>query len=962
MLNCTPSYCTTWTWFPQGSRKSSPGPVEDAGAEVLDRCAHLGPVVDHQSEVAGRIGFLGASLAEVDELVADVDEGHPWMAAAQGEVENRAIEGQCLVDAADLQGDVVDADHVSFAVARSHVVISLCQGLSRSSFFDHNPATVAGSKARPPRCNRPEAGSALPAKTLIPLSLVDFALPVPRSGHLELHAGFGRAALEGQLIHQRVQKRRAQADPRYQPEVAVGGLFERGDFAFRVEGRMDGLFRRALPRIEEIKSAPRIFELARRLAEDPFSHPYGLQLLTYGHCYWREHGVLPELSFHLVATRGGESRDLEIPFDAGRYEDWLAARLDELEAEAVGARRRAARRRQAAAACAFPFERPRPGQVELMAAVEAGLAAGAPLLLQAPTGLGKTVGVLHPLLKEALGRGQRVVYVTPKNSQHAVAEDAVVRFRQGGARLKSLAITAKAKLCFKPEPLCTPDYCEYARDYYAKLQVHDLPARLARKRSLQARTFRKLGESCEVCPFELQLEAVPEADVVICDYNYAFAPRSALGRVRELAVDQAGKPNLVIDEVHNLPARAMDYYSPALCGAALERLRAGLAELAPRYRGEAQGLLDGCLATLGACRPPDGSGPARITPPLEPFAEQDGRLRALLGRYLDADAEIGREDPVLRLCGAWSEFTEALVYAGDRRREEFFTTWQPGPEGGTVKITCCDAAALLKDCYGAYQQVAGFSATLKPFDYYVRLCGLEGQNVRTAEFPSPFPPQHRKLLIIPQVSTAYRRRAGNYARIADAVARIAALRPGNYFVFLPSFEFLEQVAVRFSVPPGFSVLKQGRSLGAAGVEAIVAALRSREAPTIVFAVQGGSFAEGVDYAGETVIGAFVVGPPLPGYDLEREQMKAYYQRRYGAGFDYAYVIPAMAKAVQAAGRVIRSETDRGLIVLLDSRFVEPAYSKAMPADWFAAGPEELVSAGILKEVAAFWAGEGEPAS
>jgi DNA excision repair protein ERCC-2 len=139
------------------------------------------------------------------------------------------------------------------------------------------------------------------------------------------------------------------------------------------------------------------------------------------------------------------------------------------------------------------------------------------------------------------------------------------------------------------------------------------------------------------------------------------------------------------------------------------------------------------------------------------------------------------------------------------------------------------------------------------------------------------------------------------------------------------------------------------------VESVLEALRSQELPTIVFAVQGGSFAEGVDYAGEAVIGAFVVGPPLPSYDLEREQMREYYQRRYGAGFDYAYVIPAMAKAVQAAGRVIRSETDRGLIVLMDSRFIEPEYARSMPADWFEVEARELVSGSILGEVAAFWA-------
>ncbi len=435
---------------------------------------------------------------------------------------------------------------------------------------------------------------------------------------------------------------------------------------------------------------------------------------------------------------------------------------------------------------------------------------------------------------------------------------------------------------------------------------------------------------------------MPEADVVICDYNYVFAPRSALGRVRELAVDQIGKPE---------PGGGRGPQSPGpghgLLLAGPLRRRPGATARGPAGAPRPlpwRGAETPRRLPAGGRRLPFGEklrpGTDRSAP--SAFQEQDGRLGAFLRRYLDAEVEIRRQDPVLRLCFDWTEFTEALQDATEAGRQEFFVTFQPGPEGGTVKITCCDAAALLKDCYGAYEQVAGFSATLKPFDYYVRLSGLDAEKVRTAEFASPFPPERRKLLIIPQVSTSYRRRGQNYARIADAVSRIAALRRGNYFVFLPSFDFLEQVAVLFRPPAGFAVLRQERSMPASAVAAVVDALRGREAPTIVFAVQGGSFSEGMDYAGETVIGAFVVGPPLPGYDLEREEMRKYYQRQYGAGFDYAYVIPAMAKAVQAAGRVIRSETDRGLIVLLDSRFVEPPTpgrcrptgSRARRRSWF----------------------------
>jgi DNA excision repair protein ERCC-2 len=577
-----------------------------------------------------------------------------------------------------------------------------------------------------------------------------------------------------------------------------------------------------------------------------------------------------------------------------------------------------------------------------------------PMLIQAPTGLGKTVGVLYPVLKEALSRGQRVVYITPKNSQHSVAEDAVTRFQETGAKLKSLSITAKSKICFKNEPLCNPDYCEYARDYYGKVHEAGILGLLAKKRKLKARTFRDLGQQYQVCPFELQIDGAMETDIIICDYNYVFAPRSSLGRMSDMGVDQTGKPNLVIDEAHNLPSRAMDYYSPALSSVLLEKMRAEIRKVYSPFSYEAEELLDGCLQVVSGCQKADSTQPRRIDPPVDLFLNQHSRLYSFLSRYLDSGVEILHQDVILRLCHYWAEFTETLEFVSDPGRQEFFTTCHPHPTGGIVKITCCDASAMLEDCYDDYQQVVGFSATLKPFDYYVRLSGLNRERVRTAEFTSPFPKERRKLLIIPQVSTRYSQRKRNYAKIAEAVQRLTALRTGNYFVFLPSFEFLERVASIFQPPDGFSVVRQERGMKAAGIEAIIDNLRTRSVPTIVFAVQGGSFSEGMDYAGETVIGAFVVGPPLPTYDLEREQMKVYYQQKYAAGFDYAYTIPAMAKAIQAAGRVIRSETDRGIIILMDGRFLEPAYSQAMPEDWFESDVAELVSDRILGDVAEFW--------
>jgi DNA excision repair protein ERCC-2 len=530
----------------------------------------------------------------------------------------------------------------------------------------------------------------------IAIALRDFALPSPRRGSIEPHSGYGSSAADGREIHARVQKKRAKSDPSYQSEVPVSSFFERHGYLFRIDGRMDGVFRNDPPKIEEIKTSFNIRELMRRLSENPLEHPYCLQLQTYGYFYWIEHHVIPGLFFHLVSSRGGESLDIELPFDLTLYTKWLEQRLDELVTKAGQAEKRAARRKKIAGRFAFPFANARPGQIELMHAIEEGTTEGKPMLIQAPTGLGKTVGVLYPMLKEALSRGQKVVYVTPKNSQHAVAEDAVSRFQETGSPVKSLSITAKSKICFKDEPLCNPEYCEYARDYYGKVYEHGIFDIIARKRRLKSRSFQDLGEQYRVCPFELQFDCAIEADIIICDYNYVFAPRSATGRITDKSIGQTGKPNLVIDEAHNLPARAMDYYSPELSSVVLEKMRPEIRNVPSLFRFEAEELLDGCIRAVISCGNGVTSRPTRINPPAEQFLEQDARLRAFLSRYLDSSLEIQKQDVILRLSFYWSEYTEVLEYVVNPDRHEFFTTFHPHQSGGIVRITCCDASTMLR--------------------------------------------------------------------------------------------------------------------------------------------------------------------------------------------------------------------------------------------------------------------------
>jgi DNA excision repair protein ERCC-2 len=794
------------------------------------------------------------------------------------------------------------------------------------------------------------------------LSIRDFSVPCPRTGSIDSHSGYARASLEGIEIHQQTQAKHANADPLYEAEVKTTQRFEKDGYTIEVEGRLDGIFRHERPLIEEIKSTFNLFELRRAIEDSGLDHPYVRQLLTYGYFYYCDTGVLPELTLHIVSSRNRETLDLPFKLDIKAYEVWLELRLSELALEAARMEKQIARRKKIASDFAFPFETPRTGQRELVESIARGIEEKKRLLVQAPTGLGKTVGVLYPSLKEALSRGQSVIYVTPKNSQHSVAEEAATRFQDTGAAVKSLTLTAKSKICMKAEPLCNPKYCEYAKDYYAKVAEKDLIAKLSKKKKLSARVFKKMAEENEVCPFQLQIDSLAEADVVIGDYNHVFSSYSALLKRPEVTFtsndESTGKPNLVVDEAHNLPARTMDYYSPSLSSASLERMREEFKALPPRYAREGGALLDEAIGVLIELRPKDGKVPARIAPPLEPFAELDGKLRTFLSSYLESDVEIQPKDVVLRLCFYWSQFTEMLEELSTVLHAEFFITYQSDVTGGIVKITCCDASRMVAPKYDAFESVVAFSATLKPFEFYSRLSGLESDRLEILEFGSPFSPANRKLLVIPQVSTKYSDREKNYAKIAETIRRVAELKQGNYLAFFPSFDFMRRVAALMKTPKATRIVLQEREMRADDVEDVLNDLRLGWEPTLLFAVQGGVFSEGVDYPGEMVIGAFVVGPPLPQYDIERETMRKYYQESYGEGFEYAYSYPAMAKSVQAAGRVIRSESDRGVIILMDRRFMDKDYVKSMPKDWFTTSPNELVSQSILSDVSAFWDADG----
>jgi len=774
----------------------------------------------------------------------------------------------------------------------------------------------------------------------------EFALPAPRTGSIETHSGFASPTNSGQEIHQSIQRERQQERGDYQAEYKVSFVFKAADWDFNVSGFADGFFDHD-DHIEEIKTTNDILSLREKLLDSPF-HPYVLQTKTYGYMWFQRHGRLPRLSICIASSRDGSEISLPITLDIAEYENWLKVRLIELNAEATERDERVANRKEIASLLQFPFSNTRPSQQALMDAVEANLKNGKHSLIQAATGLGKTIGVLFPMLKDAFARGQRIVYVTPKNSQHAVAEYACASL-QKEHQLKTLTLTAKTKLCLKEEMICNPEHCEFARDYYSKVASAGLVKLAAENAQMTGEIFKEIGEQFEVCPFELSTDCLDEADIVVADYNYVFSPRSLLQRLTTSKFGTTKKSNLVIDEAHNLPQRAAGYFSPSLTFSFLNGILWQLPRNKKALYCGAEAVVKESLEILESYKSRTKGLSARITIDKERFSRQLESIKDLLSKYLQDSSTIKQGDPIISLYNEWFSFAEGLGYEGDA----FVTIFQNDTTGGALKIICCDASHQLETVYKSFDSVAAFSATLKPFEYYAKVSGFSQDNSNSCEFVSPFEKDHRKLLVIPQVSTKFSDRQSNYQKIADAIVRITSSREGNYIAFFPSFAFVEAVHERLPACK-LEVIKQEREWKKASVDMALAQMRMLRTPTLLLAVQGGVFAEGVDYPGDMLIGAIIVGPPLPTFDLEREVLREYYANNYGMGFHYAYIYPAMAKVIQAAGRVIRSEEDRGLIVLMDKRFLAAEYAESMPSDWFDHSVNELVSQQVSADIATFW--------
>ena len=743
-------------------------------------------------------------------------------------------------------------------------------------------------------------------------SLCEFSA---KQGDLDRRFTPSATALEGQQGQLLVAQRRG-AD--YESEVALQTV----EGALRVRGRADGYDprRRCLEEIKTLRGSPQDVPANRQQL-------HWAQLLTYGALFCRERG-LSEIALALVyfdfATQT-ETELLEV-FGADALHALFSARcaqfLDWAEQEA---RHRAARD-LALTQLPFPLPAFRQGQRELSTAVYRAARDGRCLLAQAPTGIGKTVGTLFPLLRALPAQGiDKLAYLTCKGTGRETAMASLQMLRDGtpGRALRVLTLVPQDSACVHPDKACHGDDCPLAQGFYDRL-----PAARAQAVALgwlDAAAQRRVALAHGICPYYLGQELMRWADVLVGDVHHVFDPRGALWG---LAQAQEWKLALLVDEAHNLVERARAMHSAEL---SLAQLRAARA-LAPAALHDA---FDSLLQALQDASLEQATAYA-VWPELPDALEQAlERLGAALSEHFQSrPTAIG---PLLNFhfeLQRWLKLADSLgahTLLDLQLADEGSATDSLTPEA-TLSLRNVVPASFLRPRFAALQSCTLFSATLGPRDYPVCLLGLP-EDTAWIDVPPVFPAEHLQVQVARQVSTRYAHRAQSLPTLLSVLVRQFDAQPGNYLAFFSSFDYLQQAAAALAQQrPDIPQWRQDRAMGH---EARLDFLQ-RFAPDgqgIGFAVLGGVFAEGVDLPGTRLIGAFVATLGLPPVSPVQAQFRLRLDAMFGSEHGYADLVPAMQKVVQAAGRVLRTPQDRGWLWLLDDRYLRPEVLRLLPRWW-----------------------------
>lgn len=753
--------------------------------------------------------------------------------------------------------------------------------------------------------------------TLSVHQLVDFLL---REGDIDNRIYNQETMRLGSKLHAAFQEKQGRD---YLSEVPLKQSIEREKATVILEGRADGIIVGGpFPVIDEIKST--VMPLEQFYAEQKQWH-LG-QAKCYAYLYLKEQNLEKcgiRLTY-LSQVHSDEKMVKERIFSFRELEKDIFKLIDsylemnEWEFEHLSQRNESVKK------LPFPYDAFRAGQRDMAKYIYSVANKGGIFFCEAPTGIGKTISALYPAIKSfSKGDNSRIFYLTAKTSGRNSAYDALSEcYRQGYVGRDSL-LTAKEKLCFCPGKNCNPDECPFAKGYYGKLRKV-IQQELKNSRRYDVQTIKEIAESNAMCPFELQLDLSLLSDVIVCDYNYFFDPLVRLERYFDPSVD-ASHNVILIDEAHNLPSRARDMYSEILSEKAIESAKNDLSHVKARAIKNALGKLQKSFEECKSYHEEET---------FHRFSALPESFLKAVDRFVEASRDKGKEDQpklpdsVKKLARACYRFS--FLHENYPANAVYYGLLQP--DDYEIHLQSLDPSPWIKDSLSRVKGAAIFSATLSPISYYMESI-LGASDYPFLALPSPFPKENFNLMIAPKVSTRYKNRDKTYQEVADYLTKFVSGKKGNYFLYLPSYDYLSKIAPLLHFEDA-DIYIQERDMSDSEKDLFLSRfLPNPKKTTIGLLIIGGSFSEGIDLLADRLIGVAVVGIGLPQISQEVDLIRDYYEKKNGKGFEYAYMNPGMNKVMQAVGRLIRSETDVGSALLIDERYAQNDYRCLFERAW-----------------------------
>ena len=747
--------------------------------------------------------------------------------------------------------------------------------------------------------------------------LVDFLL---RSGDIDNRVFNRSSQTEGSRLHSVYQSAQGK---NYISEYPLRQTFVVDDIEITLQGRADGIIKKSEKEyiIDEIKTT--VIEVEEFRNENLEWHLGQAKCYAYMFAHALQLETVGVRLTYIKQGKGSKKLIDEYFYHISELERDIYGYLDSyLEFYHVVMRLTEARN-ASIKNLKFPFKDYRKGQKELSKYVYGVAKNKGKLFIEAPTGIGKTMSTMFPYIKYLVEDDlSKIFYLTAKATGKENAHKALNILKENGLNISDVIITSKEKICFCKGKNCNPDECPYARGYYNKIK-NIIKESIIRYDDFDCDTICYIANKYNVCPFELELDLSLFCDVIVCDYNYVFDPISYMKRYFD---EDSSHYLALVDEAHNLVERSKEMYSASIDKELFLKAKFAQKSISNRKIKNAFARINKVFISYEDAYE---VGQTKI----EDFTDETYKE---FNHFITVYQEVSKEnnkDITKELTDLYIELNK-FIKISELFSDRFLLYIDKSEDNICLKAYCLDASRFLAATAQTLHSTVFFSATLSPLSYYMDVLGGNKDSDPSLVLQSPFPTDNLKLLIAPKVSTRYKNREKSYQTVANYLNEFVSVKKGNYFIYLPSYEYLDNLLPLIKFDGDIDLFIQKKDMTEYEKNDLISHFKAdNEKTTVGLAIIGGAFGEGIDLVGDSLIGVAIVGIGLPKINFESNQIVEYYKQNDINGFNYAYTYPGMNKVMQAVGRLIRTENDRGVALLIDERYMWNDYRSLFKKEW-----------------------------